>query len=223
MSAPDKEANATSAPATFSGHAVYGVHVVPAVGYRNDDACGTAIGDDAETEYMVASATVYNSGCCFDYGNVTKDNADDGEGSAEAVYFGSCTIWNKGGGSGPWVMADLENGLWAGDESVFETNQSTSFDFVTAMVKGDAAGKNHWTIKGGDSQSGVLETLFDGARPNALYKVMRKQGSIGLGIGPDNSSSATGVFFEGVMTAHYSSDTADDGVQANIVSAYGTM
>ena len=28
----------------------------------------------------------------------------------EAVYWGTCDIWGKGEGSGPWVMADLENG-----------------------------------------------------------------------------------------------------------------
>ena len=50
---------------------------------------------------------------------------------------------------------------------------------------------------------------------------MRKQGAIGLGTGGDNSNNATGNFFEGVMTAKYSSDKADDDVQANIVSVYG--
>ncbi|MBN2575199.1 MAG: hypothetical protein JXP73_11610, partial [Deltaproteobacteria bacterium] len=30
-----------------------------------------------------------------------------------------------------------------------------------------------------------------------------------------------GNFFEGVMTAHYSSDAADDAVQAGITATYG--
>ncbi len=43
-----------------------------------------------------------------------------------------------------------------------------------------------------------------------------------LGIGGDDSSSAEGVFFEGVMTQGYSSDAIDDLVQADIVAAkYG--
>jgi len=50
---------------------------------------------------------------------------------------------------------------------------------------------------------------------------MRKEGAIGLGTGGDNSSIAQGNFFEGVMTATYSSDAADDAVQANIVAFYG--
>ena len=38
----------------------------------------------------------------------------------------------------------------------------------------------------------------------------------------DNSDAAVGSFFEGVITQGYSTDAADDAVQANIVSAgYG--
>jgi hypothetical protein len=36
----------------------------------------------------------------------------------ECVYFGNCKGWGNGAGNGPWVMADLENGLWAGDQKV---------------------------------------------------------------------------------------------------------
>jgi hypothetical protein len=50
---------------------------------------------------------------------------------------------------------------------------------------------------------------------------MRKQGAIGLGTGGDNSNGAQGNFFEGLMTAHYASNAADDAVQANIASFYG--
>jgi hypothetical protein len=118
-------------------------------------------------------------------------------------------------------MGDLENGLWAGDSSPYAANTPLTFPFITAMVKGDVAGKNHWTIKSGNAQSGMLSTPFDGSRPNSKYNPMRKEGAIGMGTGGDNSSSATGNFFEGIMTAHYSSNAADDAVQANIVAAYG--
>jgi len=50
---------------------------------------------------------------------------------------------------------------------------------------------------------------------------MRKQGGIGLGAAGDNSNAAQGIFLEGVMTAHFSSNAADAAVQANIVSVYG--
>jgi hypothetical protein len=218
---PNNEANAKAIAATFKGHKVYGVHVVPGVGYRNNNACGTAEGDNAETEYMVVAGDLFNGGCCFDYGNMERNSRDNGEGTMEAIYFGKCVIWGKGAGDGPWVMGDLENGLWAGDSSPYEANTPLTFPFITAMVKGDVAGKNHWTIKSGNAQSGMLSTPFDGNRPNSKYNPMRKEGAIGMGTGGDNSSSATGNFFEGIMTAHYSSNAADDAVQANIVAAYG--
>ena len=37
---------------------------------------------------------------------------DTGAGSMESVYFGGSKDWGYGNGTGPWVMADLENGLW---------------------------------------------------------------------------------------------------------------
>ena len=142
----------------------------------------------------------------------------------EAVYFGTCTIWGKGAANGPWVMGDLENGLWAGDSSPYLPNMPiTTWKYVTAMVKGDTAGKNHWTIKEADATSGGFITpfTFDGQRPSARYNPMRKEGAIGLGTGGDNSNAAQGNWFEGVMTAAYASNTADDAVQASVVSVYG--
>ena len=74
---------------------------------------------------------------------------------------------------------------------------------------------------GGDATSGKLKTMFEGPRPPG-YAVMKKQGAIILGIGGDNSDAAVGSFFEGVLTRGYSTDAADDTVQANIVAAgYG--
>lgn len=219
---PGNEANANAAPIMLGGTKVYGVSIVPGVGYRNDTPKGTATGDAPETEYMVVAGSVYNGGCCMDYGNMETTNNDDGEGSVEAIYFGSCTIWGKGAGAGPWVMADLENGLWAGNLTPYAGNPSIAgWPFVTGMVKGGPAGANRWTIKEGNAAAGTLITAFDGARPSALYNPMRKQGGIGLGIGGDNSDAARANWFEGVMTTGYASDAADDAVQANIVSVYG--
>ena len=218
------EANAKAAPLMLKGgRKVYGINIVPGVGYRNNGAKGTAEGDDPETMYMVVAGDFYNGGCCFDYGNMERNSADNGEGTMEAVYFGNCTIWNKGAGNGPWIMGDLENGLWAGNTSPYEMNTPVTFKYVTGMVKGDAAGKNHWTIKVGDAQSGTLTTPFDGPRPSARYNPMRKEGAIGLGTGGDNSNAARGNWYEGIMTHHYATSTADDAVQANIVSVYGQL
>jgi hypothetical protein len=225
---PDLEANAKALPVTISGHNVFGVHNVVGVGYRNNAATGTATGDNAQTAYMVAAVTTngaaaYNGGCCFDYGNAETNSRDNGEGTMEAVYFGTCTTWNEGGGAGPWVMGDLENGLWAGNYTPYGPNGSipTTWKFVMGMVKGDAAGKNHWTIKVGNAQAGGLAMPFDGPRPSSRYNPMRLEGAIILGTGGDNSNGGKGDFFEGVMTANYSSNSADDAIQANIVYVYG--
>ena len=131
---------------------VYGVLIKPTMGYRAGcTGCGvvtpkgTATGDEAETEYMVTSQNNLVDGCCFDYGNAETDSHDDGNGTMEAVYFGGGVVWGTGspGGhtNGPWVMADLENGLYAGWENNQDQNISTNtpskFDFVTAVVVGD--------------------------------------------------------------------------------------
>lgn len=217
----DNEADAKALPITLGGKKVYGEHNPAGVGYRNNTAKGTAKGDNAETQYMITSGDYMNGGCCFDYGNMETNTHDNGEGTMEAIYFGNCTIWGRGGGSGPWVMGDLENGLWAGNVSPYNMNTSVNFKYVTAMLKGDKAGMNHWAIKAGNAATGKLTKMFDGVRPNSKYNPMRKEGAIGLGTGGDNSNGAQGNFFEGIMTAHYSSDAADDAVQANIVSVYG--
>jgi hypothetical protein len=99
-------------------------------------------------------------------------------------------------------------------------NTPLTTPFVTAMVKGYAGG---FALKGGDAQSGVLKTMYSGARPTAAgYNPMKKQGAIILGIGGDNSNGSAGTFFEGCMTSGDPPDAADDAVQANIVAAgYG--
>ena len=85
----------------------------------------------------------------------------------EALYFGTSKGWGHGEGDGPWVMADLENGLWAGDQRAAPA-PSISFQFVTAMAKGKKGG---FALKGGNAQSGKLQTLHNGARP-AGYDTM---------------------------------------------------
>jgi hypothetical protein len=218
---PAKEADAKYLPITVSGHNVYGEHNPAGVGYRNNAAKGLATGDNPQTVYAIVDGNYYNAGCCFDYGNAETNSADNGEGTMEAVYFGNCTIWNKGDGDGPWIMGDLENGLWAGSSTPWADNKPVKYKYITGMVKGDKPGKNHWVIKVGNSQEGGLSKPFDGQRPSDRYNPMRKEGAVILGTGGDNSNAGQGNFFEGVITAHFSSDAADDAVQANIVSVYG--
>jgi non-reducing end alpha-L-arabinofuranosidase len=213
---PDNLANAAAAPVMVGGHQAYGVFVAPGIGYRDDSTTDIATGNEPEGEYDVVDGTHYNGFCCFDYGNAETNNHDDGDGSMEAIYFGSTILWGYGTGNGPWIMADMEDGLYSGVNAVFNANDpTTNYRFTTAMVEGEP---DQWAILGGNAQSGGLATDFRGPRP-AGYDPMHKQGAIILGIGGDNSDGSAGTFYEGVITSGYPSQATENAVQASIVAA----
>ncbi|KZZ90810.1 alpha-N-arabinofuranosidase precursor [Moelleriella libera RCEF 2490] len=217
----DNLASAIGAPVTLiGGRKAYGVFVSPGTGYRNNEAHGTAIGDQPQGMYAVLDATHFNDKCCFDYGNAETSGTDTGNGHMETIYFGSAksTSIGAGSGDGPWIQADLENGLFAGITPVNQQNPSiTGSRFITAVVKGEP---NHWAIRGADAvTSPSLGTFFDGPRPNLPgYSPMSKEGAILLGVGGDNGSGSQGTFYEGAITAGYPSDDIENIVQANIAS-----
>ncbi|MGI5158392.1 arabinofuranosidase catalytic domain-containing protein [Microbispora sp. CA-102843] len=214
----DNLATATKAPTTVYGHKAYGVYVDPGVGYRNNATNGVAKGDQPEGIYAVFDGTHYNGGCCFDYGNAETNSRDNGNGTMEAIYFGNIKVWGYGTGNGPWIMADLENGLFSGVNPGYNANDpSVNYRYLTAIVKGEP---NHWAIRAGNAQSGGLSTFYDGKRPNASgYNPMKKEGAIILGIGGDNSHGSAGTFYEGVMTSGYPTAATENEVQTNIVAA----
>ncbi|MEZ0110644.1 hypothetical protein ABH920_004659 [Catenulispora sp. EB89] len=214
----DNLAVANADPVSLSGHEAYGVYIPAGTGYRDDSTNGIATGDNPEGEYAIFDGTHYNGGCCFDYGNAETNNNDDGNGTMEAIYFGNIRVWGYGSGNGPWIMADMENGLYSGQNAGFNANDPSISDrFTTAIIKG---GANQWAIRGGNAQSGSLSTFYSGPRPNVYgYNPMRKQGAIILGTGGDNSRGSDGTFYEGVMTSGYPSDATENAVQANIVAA----
>jgi non-reducing end alpha-L-arabinofuranosidase len=213
----DVGANAAALPVMAGGHQVYGLYVTAGVGYRNNATTGVATGAQPQGEYMVASGTHVNSGCCFDYGNAETNSRDNGNGHMDAINFSTECWFAPCSGSGPWVQADLENGLFAGANGSDTNNKGNSGAFVTALVKNN--GTTTYAIKGGNAQSGNLTTWYSGALPNlGGYAPMHQEGAIVLGTGGDNSKSSVGSFFEGVMTSGYPTDAADNAVQANIVA-----
>ncbi len=201
---------------------------------------GVATGDQAEAMYSVMDGTRSSAYCCFDYGNAEQNGVDDGDGTMEALYFGSDSQFGQsGGGSGPWVAADLENGMYEGYEngsSKVPTNTSiTGFSYLTAVLKGLAASdcptgltsSGCFELKAGNAQSGMLAVKFSadtmgyGARPPG-YSPQKKSGAIILGTGGDGSQGGTGTWYEGAITLGAPPDATDDLVQANIVAArYG--
>src|SRR5690606_5874016 len=136
----------------------------------------------------------------------------------------SNTIWGTGEGSGPWVMADMEDGMLAsgtpGAKGV-AANKSLPFPFVTAMEKND--GTETSALKGGNATvAGGLQTMWDGPLPGSK-KPMAKEGAVILGAGGDccysNDNASFGTFFEGAIVAGYPSGETDEAIHANIVEA----
>ena len=214
---------ADMAPITINGHKAYGVYIIPGMGFRNNNATGTAINDEPEGVYSVMDGRHYDSGCCFDYGNAEIDSRADGPGTMETTYLGTATAWGTGDGPGPWIEADFEGGVFSGYNAKKNVGSPTidSWRFVTAVV--DGGGGNHWDLRGGNAKQGGLTTFYSGVRPgssnSANYFPMHKQGAVLLGNGGDNGNGSSGTFYEGVMTTGYPSEAAIDALQANIVAA----
>jgi hypothetical protein len=215
---------ADALPVTAGGHIVYGASFSGVMGYRDNSTSGVARGGQAEGMYIVTSGTHVNGGCCFDYGNAETNTRDNGNGHMDALNFGVECWFSPCSGSGPWVQADLENGLFQSNvgHSVNSANTGNTAPFVTALLKNN--GQNFFALKDGNAQSGGLSTRYSGALPTspAGYTPMHLEGAIVLGTGGDNSNSSHGSFYEGVMTAGLPTDAADNSVQANVVSVgYG--
>jgi hypothetical protein len=213
---------ADMAPVTLSGHKAYGVYIMPGMGLRNNNAKDLPINDEPEGIYYVVNGKHFDSGCCFDYGNSSTNGKAVGTGTMETTYYGTSTNWGSGNGSGPWIMADMEAGLFSGyNAKKNDVPSIDSWNFVTAMVNG--GGGNRWELKGGDAQKGALITYYNGVRPgtpqNSDYFPMNKKGGILLGNGGDNGNGSAGTFYEGVMTAGFPTTATTDAVQANIVAA----
>ncbi|WP_253780765.1 arabinofuranosidase catalytic domain-containing protein [Goodfellowiella coeruleoviolacea] len=226
-SSQSRPANATSESLTVGGSKAYSLYINPSNSYwRDGHLTGVPTGAAPEGMYMVTSGTHVNGGCCFDYGNSETTRSADAAGAMDAINF-STQCWFGGcSGTGPWVQADLEWGLYPGGSQSWNPNQRAfTSRYVTAMLKNN--GTSRFALKGSNAQSGSLTTLWDGALPPG-YSPMKKQGAIILGSGGDcckpggGANLSAGTFYEGAMVAGYPSDATENAVQANIVAAgYG--
>jgi hypothetical protein len=218
----DTAAAATRESVSVSGSKAYSLYINAGNSYwRDGSVSGIPTGSAPEGVYMVTSGTHVNSGCCFDYGNSETTRRADGAGAMDAIYFGTSCWFGGCSGTGPWVQADLEYGLYPGGSSSWNPNQRAFANkFVTATLKNN--GTSRFAIKGSNAQSGGLTTLWDGSLPPG-YSPMRKQGAIVLGSGGDccatNTNQSAGTFYEGAMVSGYPSDATENAVQANIVAA----
>jgi hypothetical protein len=217
--------NATQESLTLNGHKVYSLYMKTSQAYwRNGSQSGMPLGSSPQGIYMVTSGKHFGSGCCFDYGNGETSRMYVAGPSMDALNFSNCTIWGTGAGSGPWVMADLEGGLYSkGGGGQSTADPTLTYTYVTAMEKNNGTGM--FALKGADATTGPLSTFYSGSVPPG-YSPNKKQGSIVLGSGGDccysNNTASQGTFYEGAIVAGYPSDSTDSAIQANIVLAgYG--
>lgn len=220
-SQPDNESNAKGRSLTVGGHKVYALYMIPQDGYRNNKTVGMPTGSAAQGIYEIADGKRIGDACCWDFGNASTNNCNGGTGNMNTLYFGT-GYWGKGEGKGPWFLADLENGVWAGgtgaSNAVITANPSMAIDYAFGILKTNAT---NYAIRTANAQSGALKTAYDGATPASLRWAMH--GGIVLGIGGDNSNSSKGTFFEGAITAGRPTDATDDLILKNAQAAgYGS-
>ena len=220
-------AEATSESLQVGGNKVYSLYIKPSNCYWHDGSqSGMALGADPEGMYMVTSGTHANSGCCFDYGNSETSRSADGAGTMDSINFSTTTAWGSGAGSGPWIMADLEWGLFAQDDNGKNQNDpSQTTPYVTAVLKNN--GTTEFALRGSDATVSGLSTYYKGPLPGG-WTPMKKQGAITLGCGgdcckPDGGANlSAGTFYEGAIVSGYPADETEDAVHENIVNAgYG--
>ena len=229
-STSSRPANAMKDPLTLNGHKVYSLYIAQNNSYWVDASkSGIALKAEPEGMYMVTSGKHWNSGCCFDYGNSETDRKADGAGTMDTVNLSGVGEWATGAGSGPWVKADLEYGVFTDNVSNSSQNlksPSQTSTYVTAILKNN--GTTEFALRGGDAATGPLGTYFKGSLPGGGYSPMKKQGAIVLGSGGDcckpggGANLSIGTFYEGCIVTGYPTDATEDALQANIVAAgYG--
>lgn len=218
-------ANAAAESLTVGGNKVYSLYTRPRQAYwRDGSKTGIPLGAAPEGLYMVTSGTHFNGGCCYNYGNAQLSRVYEGGPTMDAIYFGNNMIWGTGAGDGPWVMADMEDGMLSGMNSGHNPNlPSMPYKYVTAIVKND--GTTNYALRGADATTTTLSTFYEGALPPGK-RPMKKQGAIVLGSGGDcclqNNNLSEGTFYEGAIVTGYPAGATEDAVQKNIAAAgYG--
>ncbi len=210
---PDYESDAKKRSLMVGGHKVYALYTNPREGYRYNEATNMTNNAD-QTVYMVADGKHWGDACCFDFGNASRDNCN--QGVMNAIMFGT-GWWGTGAGNGPWFAGDFEGGVWTGGSGPSTDNNPNSpsmpYDFSFGVLKSSDMA---YAIRVANAQSGGdLITTYDGRAP----KQLNAPGGIILGIGGDNSNHSYGTFFEGAIVASRVDDATDAAVLANIQAA----
>jgi len=211
----DFESSAKQKSLMVAGHRVYALYTNPREGYRNNATTGVQMGNTPQGIYMLADGTHAGTACCWDFGNVGKDNCNGT--TMNTLFFGT-GFWGRGAGSGPWFMGDFEGGVWSGGNVAAPSaaNNTTAANpsmagvpYAFGILK---TSSGQYALRMANLQSGNLTTAYDGASP----KGWNNGGGIVLGAGGDNSNHSFGTFFEGAVTAGRPSDATDALILQNI-------
>ena len=220
----DYESPANKGPVTAGGHKVYTLYMNVHDGYRT--AVGVVgknmpRGTAAQGIYELADGTHSGTACCWDFGNVSTDPTRYGV--MNTLFFG-VAYWGRGAGSGPWMMADFEAGVWAGGSKIGDpgwgglndshpannNNPSLKVPFAFGILKTDPS---KYALRMADLQTASdLTTGFEGGLP----KSMDNLGGIVLGVGGDNSNNSFGTFYEGAIVSGYPSTATELNVFKNV-------
>ncbi len=142
------------------------------------------------------------------------------------LFFG-VAFWGKGAGTGPWMMADFEAGVWSGGSKVGDpgwgalndaqnrvnpANPSLKVPFAFGILRTQSS-PSQWTLRGADLQTATtITTSYQGAMPKPISNI----GAVVLGVGGDNSNNSWGTFYEGAIVAGYPTDATELAVFNNI-------
>jgi hypothetical protein len=215
----DVGAPAEALPIYIGGQPAYGIDFNKfGVGYRDDSARNLPTGSQSDGLYAVTSSNLTDSQCCNDFGQGETNDSDDGNATMNAIYYGTDCWTGNCTGPGPWVGADIENGMYfsnTGNDPAAYPSESGAF--VSAWEEEN--GSTNMTLQYANAQSGGLIQTYSGALPSGGYNPMKIQSSIEMGTGGDNTGDGEGQFFEAADVSGFPSQATQAAVQANIVAA----
>ena len=215
----DIGAPAEALPVYVGGQPAYGIYFDKfGTGYRDNSARNLPTGSQPDGLYAVMSSNITSNQCCFDFGQGETNDSDDGNATMNAIYYGTDCWTGNCTGPGPWVGADIENGMYfsntGNNPPAYPSENAT---FLSAWEENN--GGTNMTLHYGNAQSGGLIQTYSGALPSGGYDPMKIQSSIELGTGGDNTSLGDGEFFEAADVSGFPSEATQSAVQANIVAA----
>ncbi|HET9168387.1 MAG TPA: arabinofuranosidase catalytic domain-containing protein [Actinospica sp.] len=214
----DIGAPAEALPVYVGGRPAYGISFDRfGTGYRDNSPKNLPTGSQPDGLYALMSSNLTDGSCCFDFGQGESNDSDDGDATMNAIYYGTDCWTGNCTGPGPWVGADIENGMYFSDTGANPAAYpSENGTFLSAWEENN--GSTNMTLQYGNGQSGGLTQTYSGALPSG-YDPMKIQSSIELGTGGDNTSLGTGEFYEAADVAGFPSQATQSAVQANIVAA----